>query len=393
MKPSPRPNSYGQTQWFSATIGGQPIRWAGRPGVAGWDALDPAGLLLYEAIECRPAAHILLLGCGHGAVGAALARRVPAGRVLLADTSWIALDLACQTLVANGVGNTQVAADPGPLPAHAGAFDAVALLAPTDRRLARRQLLESWHALAAGGTLYLAGANDHGIRSVIADAAALFGNAALLSYRRGCRVASAMRQGTPTPPAWAGTPGIAPGSWIEYTATLRGQTLQICSLPGVFSAERLDEGTRVLLETFGPGAGGRVLDLGCGSGVIGALAARLGATHADLVDSNLLAVAAANATLARNQIDNARAFAADGIPPGQQYDLVISNPPFHLGKAIDYAVAHAFIAQATQALRPGGRLALVANQFLPYEQLLRPAFATLELLAQRAGYRVWLATR
>ncbi|KPV47370.1 hypothetical protein SE17_42485, partial [Kouleothrix aurantiaca] len=131
-----------------------------------------------------------------------------------------------------------------------------------------------------------------------------------------------------------------------------------------------------------------------GAGVIGALAARMGAAHADLADANLLAVASAAATLARNGIANAQARAADGVPPGpaSTYDEVLSNPPFHVGKAIDYAVAHAFIAQTRRALRPGGRFTLVANAFLRYDQLLHANFEHVACIAQTASFRVWQAS-
>src|SRR6185503_6071520 len=96
----------------------------------------------------------------------------------------------------------------------------------------------------------------------------------------------------------------------------------------------------------------------------------------DLTDANLLAIAAAGENIARNAILNARASASDGIQPAeaQQYDLVITNPPFHIGGTVDYEVAHAFIERARRVLAPGGRFLLVANHFIRYDQLMRPAF-------------------
>ena len=66
-----------------------------------------------------------------------------------------------------------------------------------------------------------------------------------------------------------------------------------------------------------------------------------------------------------------------------------TNPPFHLGKAVDYEVARAFIEGARQALKPGGRFYLVANQFIRYDQLLRVSFARVTCVAETRSYRVW----
>ena len=387
---------YERQRTLQGKLAGQPITWVAKPGIPGWDGIGPADELLFEAAEPAEGQRLLVLGCGHGALAAALARRSPSAQLLLSDHSVVALALARATLAANRAENAELTAAISLLPERAGQFDAATLVAPPDRRLARRRLVEAFGALRAGGSLFLAGANDHGIRSVIADAAELFGAAHVLSYRQGHRVAQALKPAEPGPaPEWAGAPGIAPGTWREFAAVLRGHELRLCSVAGVFAHDKLDAGTRVLLETIESPAGARVLDLGCGCGVIGALAARLGAATADLADANLLAVAAARATLARNEIANARVFAADGVPPGEpgRYDLVLSNPPFHAGKAIDYDVAHAFIAQAGRALRAGGHLVLVANQFLPYEPLLRASFGQVAQLAQREGYRLWRALR
>ncbi|MFN8568782.1 MAG: methyltransferase [Kouleothrix sp.] len=229
--------------------------------------------------------------------------------------------------------------------------------------------------------------------SIIADARALFGAATVLAYRQGQRVARAPLRRRACAARVAGAPGIAPGTWCEFSVELRGHTLQLCSLPGVFAHDRLDAGTQLLIETIAAPQGLRVLIRlwlrgdRCAGGPVGA-------AQAELTDTNLLAVASAAATLARNRIGAARAYAADGVPAehAQAYDLILSNPPFHVGKAVAYDVAHAFIAQARRALAPGGQLIVVANQFLRYDQLLHAAFGQVSGLAQTSSYRIWSAS-
>ncbi len=391
---SSQQRAYEQPRTFTAQLGDQTILIHSKPGMPYWDSVSPASRLLGEVVQPAFDARALLLGCGHGALGVAIARQAPAGEVVLLDINAIAVAMAQRTLAANAIRNARVWAAISVLPERALSFDLALLETPNDRKLARRWLVEAFHALAVGGELYLAGANDQGIRSIVADAAALFGNAGLLGYKRGQRVARAQKFAEQSAEVeWAAAPGIAPGTWHEFTIELRGQKLQLRSLPGVFAYDRLDEGTRLLLETITPPTGARVLDIGCGCGTIGLLASKLGAAYVDLVDVNLLAVAAAVENIVRNRIDGARAFASDGVPAERAdwYDVVLSNPPFHVGKAVDYAVANAFIAQTRRALRPGGQFVVVANQFIRYDQLLRAAFEQVECLAETRSYRVWQA--
>jgi 16S rRNA (guanine1207-N2)-methyltransferase len=388
-------SAYYQARAFSITLGGQAIKLISKPGIPNWDSVSPAQLLLADAVKPAATTRLLLLGCGPGALGVALARQAYAGSVALLDSSSIALAMAERTLQANNITNVQVCPTSSLLAEQAEAFDIVAISVPNDRKLTRRWLVEAYAALTEDGELYIAGANDHGIRSVIDDAGALFGNANVLGYKHGNRAASARKvAGVAGMPAWAGEAGIALGSWYEFEAQAREQVFQLRSLPGVFAYDRVDAGTALLLDVLEIPAGARVLDVGCGYGIIGLLAARLGAAQVELADVNLLAVAAASENIRQNRILQARALASDGVPEGaaRRYDLVVSNPPFHVGKSVDGDIARAFIERAQYALKPGGRLVLVANQFLRYDQVLRAAFEQVICLASNRSYRVWSAT-
>lgn len=385
--------AYETVHSFTAELGDEAIRFFSKLGMPHWDSVSLASRLLGEVAWPAVDARVLLIGA-HAALQVALARRTPAGEVVLLDISAIAGEMARRTLAANAISNARVWDTISVLPQRAMQFDLVAIDAPSDRKLARRWLVEAYQALRVGGALYLAGANDHGIRSIIADAAVLFGDATVLGYKRGQRVAQAHKQGKPIAvPDWAQAPGIAPGTWYEFEIAARGQALRLRSLAGVFAYDRLDEGTRLLLEAIDLPAGARVLDIGCGSGAIGLLAARLGAAQVDLVDANLLAVAAAAENIRLNQIVGARAFVHDGVPADRRgwYDLLLTNPPFHVGKGVDYEVAHAFIGQARRALKDAGQFMLVANQFIRYDQLLRSAFAHVDCVTATRSFRVWRA--
>jgi 16S rRNA (guanine1207-N2)-methyltransferase len=383
--------SYTDSFTFEATLRGQPLQVVSKPGLEGGHEVGGPAALAAELIAPASSERTLLLGCGHGALAVALARQLDAGRLTVSDPSLIALRMAARTLAANRLAGVTVSQALSLLPEGAGSFDRVVILAPQSRALARRWLVEAQKLLRPGGALNIAGANGGGIQSLIADAAALFGAATTLGYGRGSRVGEALRQASPPPPPpWTLAPGIAPGSWLDVAADLPGGPVTLASLPGVFSADRLDAGTALLLQHSGLGHGLRVLDAGCGYGPIGVAAARLGAAQVDMLDVNLLAVAAAQENIHRLGLANAAALPSDALEAaaGRRYDLVISNPPFHAGKAVDAAMADAFISQARGLLAAGGRLALVANRFLPYERRLAPLFPRVEVAAESRSYRV-----
>jgi 16S rRNA (guanine1207-N2)-methyltransferase len=335
----------------------------------------------------------------------------------MVDTNWIALRVAKLTMAANGYAHVTV--EPLQYPFPAEIYQTIVINLPKGRKLARRWLVEAWGALLPGSELFLAGANPDGIQSVIRDAGTLFGNATVLAYRKGYRVARMVKQsesgtdpdrtpraGAPGPEvasapgpevAWAAEPGIARGSWIEFAASVCGETFVLRSLPGVFSFDRLDEGTALLLQQLTREwvQGRRILDFGCGYGLIGMAAARLGAAWVDLLDVDLSAVAAAQENCLRIQILNAQARPSDvldAIGP-ERYDLILSNPPFHAGKQVEYRMAQTFIAHSRHVLNPGGRLVLVANRFIPYDRLMREVFGNVEGLAETGKFHVLESVR
>lgn len=183
--------------------------------------------------------------------------------------------------------------------------------------------------------------------------------------------------------------------------------LNLVSLPGVFSHGRLDEGSKLLLsclqkefsQTAFQAANkiATALDLGCGYGVLGAaLASYLPDAELTLSDVNAFALAASAKTLAANNL-TAELIGADvftgleAAKPEQGWDLIITNPPFHAGKATSYTASEALISQAKHFLSSKGQLWLVANNFLPYEGLLEKAFGSYQTLAKTNKFKVFIA--
>jgi 16S rRNA (guanine1207-N2)-methyltransferase len=164
------------------------------------------------------------------------------------------------------------------------------------------------------------------------------------------------------------------------------------SQPGIFSWDRLDAGTALLLDTLPARLSGRGADLGCGIGLLAHhVLASEAVTSLDLVDSDRRAVEAA-----RRNVDDPRvrlhwADIRDGLAFAS-LDFVVTNPPFHDGGREDRTLGPAFIRRAAEALRPGGHLWLVANRHLPYEPLLK-TFRRADAVIEANGYKVLHAVR
>ena len=385
------PSAYYQLHTFQTIMGDQSIQVVSKPGLPDWKAISPAEALLGEHFHSSVGDRILVYGCRQGALGVPLARQVAPGEVTLNDLTILSAVCTQETLQRNRIDNAHFNPYPFTTDTQAEGWDAIAILLPKGRKLLRRWLAESHQLLREGGQLYLAGANREGIQPALKDAQAVFGPGSLLGYRKGCRAMRFLKKKPgEAPPNWLNEAGILPDSWHEFTFTRDADIFHFANLPGVFSYEGLDEGTHFLLDHTPEVEGREVLDFGCGCGVIGVLAGYYEAVSVDLIDANLLAVQAAKENIARLGLKQARAFASDGLKAvgGRQYDLILSNPPFHTGKAVNYQVTEAFLQDSGKVLRSGGKLVLVANRFIRYERLMESYFRKVNVLAQDDRYRV-----
>ncbi|MBD9644006.1 MULTISPECIES: 16S rRNA (guanine(1207)-N(2))-methyltransferase RsmC [Pantoea] len=178
----------------------------------------------------------------------------------------------------------------------------------------------------------------------------------------------------------------------SYGHTYQLEDLTIHTLPGVFSRDGLDIGSDLLLSTLTPHFRGKVLDIGCGSGVLATVMAKVSPrVRLWLCDVHAAAIEASKATLAANELEG-EVFASNVFSDVTgRFDMIISNPPFHDGLQTSLEAANTLIRGALKHLNSGGELRIVANAFLPYPQILDETFGNHEVLAQTGRFKVYRA--
>ena len=344
-----------------------------------WCAAD---LLLLEEIYRRqvPAADILVVNDEHGVLGVALQ---PRG--LWTDSALAVLALQ-RNLQQSGraqvpvVWSTEVPA---------AAPQLVALRIPKQLPYFEYQLGVLAGILEPGTTLLAAGMDKHLSPQVTQLLERYVGPAQRHRGERKARLFSVIRDTRSAPPVAALTG--------YHCAVLAGE---LQALPNVFSRDKLDGGSSLLLQQLPalPRAN-TLLDLACGNGVLGLAGFRAGlAPAAVFVDESAMALASARANSASLFPEDGTAFTFlqdDGLSSyrGPQADLILCNPPFHLQHTVDDYAGRRLLEQCARHLQPGGHLCLVANQHLDYLPTLRRHFQRVDRLARDRRFIVWLARR
>ncbi|WGE46587.1 16S rRNA (guanine(1207)-N(2))-methyltransferase RsmC [Actinobacillus equuli] len=178
--------------------------------------------------------------------------------------------------------------------------------------------------------------------------------------------------------------------WKSYQLS----DLTIFALPAVFSSAELDGGTQLLLSSFNKAdrLKGKVLDLGCGAGVIGAsLKQQFEKIKLTMSDIHAMALESSRRTLAENLLEGTVVASDVFSNIEERFDLIVSNPPFHDGIDTAYRAVEDLITQAKQHLNRGGELRIVANAFLPYPDLLDKAFGSHKVIAKSNKFKVYSA--
>lgn len=270
-----------------------------------------------------------------------------------------------------------------------GPFDTVVVKVPKTTALLEYQLLVAASIAAPGARIVGTGMARHIHRSTVASFERCIGPTVTTRAVRKARLIHSELVHR----------GEAPALEPTYFTTSTG--LRIAELPGTFSDGRIDAGSALLLDHLLTGAapqpGAAIADLGCGNGVLAAsLARKWSECGYQLRDVSDLAVAAAEHTWQANDLDAEVHFdVADSLAgvASDSIDLMICNPPFHQGHAVDAGLTARLLIDAARALKPGGTAVVVGQRDLNLHAKMPRWFSSVEVVSKHPNYVVLVATR
>lgn len=180
---------------------------------------------------------------------------------------------------------------------------------------------------------------------------------------------------------------------VSIDLSIEGHLMRFDTDAGVFSKGKLDKGTAILIDALPPMDGKRVLDLGCGWGVIGiSIAKRHPDADVHLSDINPRAVALAKRNAKKNNVDVTvhKSDIFENID--DTFDVIVTNPPIRAGKGVVYAM----ISQSHPHLAVGGEFYAVVRSkqgAKSFAAEVERVFGNVEVIARGGGYKVIAAVR
>ncbi|MFH1502865.1 MAG: methyltransferase [Candidatus Eisenbacteria bacterium] len=382
---------------FTSKLKARPRTFRAVGGLFSKDKIAKSTRLLIEQVNPSPGDRILDFGCGYGAVGVALADAAPDLEIQMVDSDIRAVRLAQKNVKANGAAQAHVVLDHSLSRFRNGHFDIIALNPPveegTETIFEMIELAQS--KMRHGGQFFLVAKANRGARSYMRKLGEIIGPSKVVSRSGGYWVMRAER--SPICP-----PESVDLDRYEHVveAELRGRKYRFQSRAGIFSRKDIDDGTRLLIETMDLRPRHSIIDVGCGYGPIGIVAAHLASVgRVVMVDCNARAVEYASDNIQSHHLNHAR---KNGKPrveavlgdrfdavPGERFDRVVSNPPFHAGNDVLFPL----VDDAYAHLRVHGRLYLVLMRYAGVQRHMHKIFGNVSVAADDGRYVVLSSER
>ncbi|WP_339113535.1 class I SAM-dependent methyltransferase [Thioclava sp. GXIMD2076] len=263
-----------------------------------------------------------------------------------------------------------------PAPQSTG-YAAAVLFLPRAKQEARNALARLCALVAEGGMILVDGAKNDGVDSVLKSLKPLVSPSSAIAKAHGKVFRFAARRDVLD-------------EWVVQAQT---PTEGFVTTPGVFSADKVDAGSALLAQALPGRLPARMADLGAGWGWLSAqILAREGVETLDLVEADFAALDCAK----QNITDQRASFHWEdvtGFEPAARYSGIVMNPPFHVGHAGDPNLGQAFIRKAASILSLSGKLWMVANRHLPYEDTLRQVFHHVEEIGGNTQFKLFFAEK
>ena len=175
----------------------------------------------------------------------------------------------------------------------------------------------------------------------------------------------------------------------KITQNINGVKFEFYTSSGIFSKEKVDDGTLILAENMVIGKNSKVLDIGCGTGILGIVASKLFDAEVAMTDINKRAIMLARKNIGLNNV-KAEVFQGNLYEKikDNDFDVVVSNPPQNAGKEICFQL----IEQSKAHLKNGGNLQIVARHNKGGKTLskkMEELFGNVKVVAKKSGYWVY----
>jgi len=351
-----------------------------------WDAADEYLLQQVDDLKILSRhSSILIVNDSFGALSVVLAEYQP----LMMSDSFLAQQGTTGNLRINGFEAGQVAFDNG-LQDKTQVFDLVLIKIPKSLAMLEHQLYSIRKSLRTGTRIMAAGMTRSIHKSTLQLFENILGPTTTSLAKKKARLIFVTRDESMNE-------GASP--YPAQFIVVADREYSVTSHASVFSHDRLDNGSRLLIENM-PVSGHfrQIVDLGCGNGLLGLVAASLNQYAAVLfTDESYMAVASAQqnfvAAFGRDRdvefkVTNCLQGVAD-----ESKDLVLNNPPFHQQNATDDSVAWQMFVEARRVLKPGGELWVVGNRHLGYHAKLKNLFGNCNLSASSRKFVILRAVR
>ncbi len=184
---------------------------------------------------------------------------------------------------------------------------------------------------------------------------------------------------------------LARAERLKFGEALRGHSLEFETKLGLFAANSVDAGTRLLIDALPESGAGAVLDLGCGYGAIGITAKRLWPdARVTMCDVDRRALDCAERNVELNGCEGVDVVASDGLAEIEgRFEVVLSNIPTHIGRKRVWSL----LEEVHEHLEPGGTLLAVISRELTVDAWAGEVFGDVEAVAESKGHRVFRCVR
>lgn len=339
-----------------------------------WDAADE--YLLQQVDDLKPLSRqtsILIINDSFGALCVALAEFKP----LMMSDSFLAQQGTIENLRINGLESAQLSFDNG-LQEKTQLFDLVLIKIPKSLAMLEHQLFSIRKSLSTDTRIIAAGMSRSIHKSTLQLFEEILGPTTTSLAKKKSRLIFVTRDESINEGQSPYPTQFVIDADREYAIT---------SHANVFSRDRLDNGSRLLIENMPVSNQYRqIVDLGCGNGLLGLIAASVNEFATILfTDESYMAIASAQENFvaafghdrdADYKVTNCLLGVAD-----QSQDLILNNPPFHQLNSTDDGIAWQMFIDARRVLRPKGELWVVGNRHLGYHAKLKKLFGNCELIA------------